>query len=103
MSNSTFFKMAVLVILSGIIVYFVLPKYQIKSVSYNHTVTMPSGEHSTTEEVKTLIKANLITGEVKVFRSSGRLLNGTLLEGEYVYEQGWDSIEKSGNIKGKYL
>ena len=68
MKNSTFFKIALLIILTTICLYTLLPKYAIKNVRYQNTFLTDKFSNSPTVTYETaLIRINRLTGQIDQF------------------------------------
>ncbi len=65
MKNSTFFKITLLIVLSGIVYHVVTPKYQIKNVT--HPSLFVSDSRTEISENKPLIRMNRLTGRIDFF------------------------------------
>lgn len=95
MSSLTFLKTTFLIILVGFLVYAVMPKYEVKNVTYQSLVMSNApGFEDRSDQIKVLIRINVITGKVENFLSSITGINEKV-----VSHDGWSPLadEKKQN------
>ena len=72
-----FLKITFLIMLAGIVVYAVMPKYEVKNVTYQSLAMSDAlGYQEGSYQEKVLIRINVVTGKVENFLSSVFTIHG---------------------------